>query len=79
MSKMNMIFTDFMKDVEANIESRITGLPKHELQEISAYIANRAAVMANDISWECRQEFLKDLSRSSKRRTPDKEMKEEHE
>lgn len=73
MSKMNMIFTDFMKDVEAHIESRISGLPKHELQEIAVYIANRAAVMANDISWECRQQFLKDLSRSQKRRTPDKE------
>jgi hypothetical protein len=43
-----MIFTDFMKDVEAHIDSRLSGLPKHELQEMSAYIANRAIVMVND-------------------------------
>lgn len=37
-----------MKDVEANIESRITGLPKHAVQDLSAYIANRAIVLVND-------------------------------
>ena len=49
MSRSGLIFTDFMKDVEEHIESRISGLPKHEVQEISAYIANRAIVMTNDV------------------------------
>lgn len=49
MSNSYPIFTDFMKDVETHIESRISGLPKHELQEISAYIANRTIVLVNDV------------------------------
>lgn len=48
MSNTAMIFTDFMNDVEAHLDSRFRGVPKHELQEISAYIANRAIVMVND-------------------------------
>lgn len=48
MSNSSMIFTEFMRDVEANIESRITGLPKHDVQDLSAYIANRAIVLVND-------------------------------
>lgn len=48
MNNSSMIFTEFMRDVEANIESRITGLPKHDVQDLSAYIANRAIVLVND-------------------------------
>lgn len=48
MSNTTMVFTDFMKDIEAHLDSRFVGVPKHELQEISAYIANRAIVMVND-------------------------------
>lgn len=48
MSNSSMIFTEFMRDVEANIESRITGLPKHDVQDLSAYITNRAIILVND-------------------------------
>lgn len=49
MSNSYPIFTDFMKDIENYLDSRFTGVPKHELQEISAYIANRTIVLTNDV------------------------------
>lgn len=53
MRRSDQIFTDYMKDIEQYFRSRFGnkyyGIPDHEFQELSAYIASRAIIMVNDI------------------------------
>ena len=49
MRKSEMVYTDFMKDIEAYLRSKFHGCPDHGILETSSYIATRATVMAHDL------------------------------
>ncbi len=78
MTKSEMIYTDFMKDIETYLRSRYQGFPDHEILETSAYIATRASVMANDLTRIACDQLSRDIHRSLSRSRRDK-VKEENE
>ena len=81
MTKSEMIYTDFMKDIETYLRSRYQGVPDHEILETSAYIATRCAVMTNDLVRIACDQLSKDFHRSMRRsprsKTKDEEVSED--
>lgn len=75
MTKSEMVYTDFMKDVDTYLRSRFHGFPDHEILETSAYIASRAAIMANDLTRIACDRLADDFHRSIRRSARNK-MKE---
>lgn len=67
MTKSEMIYTDFMKDIEAYLNSKFEGVPNHVILEVSAYIATRCAVMANDLTRIACTQYENDLRRHFQR------------
>lgn len=61
MERPDMIFTEYMKDVENYLRSQIIGCPEHVYQSVSAYIANRAMVMTNDVVWSMTRSSKEDI------------------
>lgn len=67
MTKSEMVYTDFMKDIEAYLRSRFKGCPDHDILETSAYIATRCTVMANDLTRIACDQLSKDFHRNLRR------------
>lgn len=53
------IFTDFDKDINRYLNSKLVGVPPHEAQEISAYISNRVNILVVDMIRERDDGWLK--------------------
>lgn len=60
---MAMVYTEFAKDIEKYLVSKLPEIPEHTAKEIGAYISNKMMICVNDMLREYERDMRKSINR----------------
>lgn len=65
---MAMVYTEFAKDIEKYLISKLPALPEHTAQEIGAHISNKIIICMSDMLREYEKDMKLTIRKGSYRR-----------
>ena len=65
---MGMVYTEFAKDIEKYLNSKLPEMPVHTAQEIGSHIGNKVAILVSDMMREYDRELKWNMSKNARSR-----------
>ena len=65
---MNMVYTEFAKDLEKYLQNKLVDIPPHLAEEIGVHIANKTMILVSDMMREYDRELKCQMRKNALRR-----------